>query len=82
MLRHISWCVGNLRQKDKNKIKGLLIDAMAFLKVEAYAGISDAVEKIGDIIDEASFEAGKSYGDPDYEEDDEYEDEEDHDSSF
>lgn len=70
-----------MRPKDKNKIKGLLIDSMAFLKVEAYSGISDAVEKIGDIIDEASFEAGKSYGDPDYEEDD-YEDEEDHDSSF
>lgn len=46
-----------MKQKDKNKIKGLLIDSMAFLKVEAYTGISDAVEKIGDIIDEDSYDA-------------------------
>lgn len=71
--------MGNLRQKDKNKIKGLLIDAMAFLKVEAYTGIADAIEKIGDIIDEDSYH---KRNDEDEHEDDEYEDEEDHDSSF
>jgi hypothetical protein len=75
-----------LKQKDKNEIKKLLIDSMAFLKVEAYSGISDAVEKIGDIIDEDSYDKDdyeedenldeQDYGDPDYE------DEEEHDSSF
>jgi hypothetical protein len=77
-----------LKQKDKNKIKKLLIDSMAFLKVEAYTGISDAIEKIGDIIDEDSYDTkhdkNEEDDEPIYDYADDYddEDEDDHDSSF
>ena len=69
-----------MKQKDKNKIKKLLIDAMAFLKVEAYIGISDVCGKIVELIDDCSC------GDDSYKEGDEFEDydedEDDYDSSF
>ena len=75
-----------MKEKDKRKVRKLLIDALAFLKVEAYAGISDVCEQVTDIIDEASYaddEELDKYGDPDH--DDLYgEDKEkdEHDSSF
>lgn len=75
-----------MREKDKRKIRKLLIDALAFLKVEAYTGTSEACEEVRDIIDEASYEDDKdldNYGDPDH--DDLYgkdEEEDEHDSSF
>ena len=40
-----------MKQKVNRKIKKLLIDAMAFLKVEAYTGVYEACEQIADIID-------------------------------
>lgn len=63
----------NLEQKSKREIKKLLIDALAFLKVEAYIGIYESCKKAMDIVDEINYEKTCN----EYEED-----EDEHDSSF